>query len=178
VRIPALVVLTLLVGCGSVAYRPELMSPRAVVLETPDAHQDALFECGLAAISALTGYYGLEIPEMRQQELAALAAESHGLSGAELRQVLEECGLEVYLFEGKLQGGPTGLQDNVLARRPPLVMTAETGFNHYSLVVGFDPDDGSLVLLDPVRGRVIEQAADFERRWIATQRFLLLAVPR
>ncbi len=174
----AVLSLVLLAGCGITAYRPDRLSPNAVVLETPEVQQDELYECGLAAISALCGYYGIEIPSAQRAELAQLAAEKEGLSGKELRAALELNGLEVFLFEGRLKDGPTSLQDNILARRPLLVLTEVGGSHHYSLVVGVDPDSGALVLLDPRLGRVIVQAADFERRWDLTQRFTLLAVPR
>jgi ABC-type bacteriocin/lantibiotic exporter with double-glycine peptidase domain len=174
-----LLILSLLLpaGCGIMPYRPEDLSPNAVVLETPLTQQDEMYDCGLAAISALCGYYNVVIPGSQRAELAQLAASERGLSGAELRSALERNGMEVYLFEGRLKEGPTSLQDNIFARRPMLVMTDMEGSHHYSLVVGIDPDSGALVVLDPQLGRVIMQAADFERRWDLTQRFTMLAVP-
>ena len=169
--------LFLLGGCGITQYHAQELSPNAVVLETPLTQQDELYECGLAAVSALCGYYDIEIPSDQRAQLAQLAAAREGLSGRELREALERNGMEVYLFEGRLKDGPTSLHDNIVAHRPLLVMTDMGGANHYSLVVGFDPDSEALVLLDPRLGRVVMQAADFERRWNVTQRFTLLAVP-
>jgi len=177
-RIPVLgLALLLLAGCGITPYRAEDLSPNAVVLETPLTQQDEMYDCGLAAISALCGYYNVEIPGSQRAELAQLAASEEGLSGAELRTALERTGMEVYLFEGRLKEGPTSLQDNIYARRPILVMTDMGGSHHYSLVVGIDPETDALVLVDPQLGRVIMQAADFERRWNLTHRFTMLAVP-
>lgn len=165
-------------GCGIMPYRAEEMSEHAVVLETPLTEQDDMYDCGLAAISALCGYYRVDIPTQQRAELAQLASSEKGLSGSELRTALERNGMEVYLFEGRLREGPTSLQDNIFARRPLLVMTELAGSHHYCLVVGVDPDNDTLVLLDPTLGRVVMQAADFERQWDLTQRFTMLAVPK
>jgi len=170
--------LVLLAGCGIAPYRAQDMSPNAVVLQTPLTQQDDLYDCGLAAISALCGYYGVEIPQDERAELAQVAASHEGLSGAELRAALERLGMEVYLFEGRLKEGATSLQTNIVARRPMLVMTEMGGSHHYSLVVGFDPDREVVVLLDPELGLLTMDFPLFERDWSRTGRFTLLAVPR
>jgi ABC-type bacteriocin/lantibiotic exporter with double-glycine peptidase domain len=178
-RVPVLALSALLLaGCGIAPYQPQDMSPHAVVLQTPVVQQDDLYDCGLAAISALCGYYGVEIPADQRTELAQLASQHEGLSGTELREALERDGMEVYLFEGRVKEGATSLQANVLARRPMLVMIELGGSHHYSLVVGFDPDADSLVLLDPALSLIVMDAASFEARWAPTRHFAMLAVPR
>src|SRR5580765_3161352 len=87
-------------GCGILPYRKADLSSRAVVLETPQTQQDEMYDCGLAAISALCGYYDVPIPDAERAELAQLASKNEGLSGSELRAALQRCGMEVYLFEG------------------------------------------------------------------------------
>ena len=177
-RVPVLaMVLVVLTGCGIMPYRKTDLSARAVVIDTPQTQQDEMYDCGLAAISALCGYYGVEIPSDQRTELARLASSHEGLSGNELRDALQRCGLEVYLFEGRLEGGPTSLQSNILARRPMLVLIDFAGNHHYELVIGLDPDSHDLVLLDPALGRVVMPAADFEQRWALTRHFTMLAVP-
>ena len=178
-RVPVLILpLLLLAGCGIAAYRPQDMSAHAVVLQTPVVQQDDLYDCGLAAISALCGYYGIEIPPDQRTELAQLAMKNEGLSGTELRAALERDGLEVYLFEGRIKEGATSLEANVLAHRPMLVMIDLGGSHHYSLVVGFDPDADTLVLVDPRLDRIVMTTATFEERWVPTRHFAMLAVPR
>jgi len=173
----AVLLLVVLTSCGILPYRKADLSARAVVLETPLTQQDELYDCGLAAISALCGYYDVAIPPDERAELARLASSHEGLSGNELRNALERCGMEVYLFEGRLEGGPTSLQSNILARRPMLVLIEIAGNHHYELVVGLDPDTDDVVLLDPALGRVVMPPADFEQRWALTQHFTMLAVP-
>ena len=175
----SLLALTLvaLTGCGIMPYRRADLSSEAVVLETPLTQQDEMYDCGLAAISALCGYYHVEIPDAERAQLTQLAATNEGLSGTELKAALQRCGMEVYLFEGSLKDGPTSLQRNVFARRPMLVLTEIAGNLHYGLVVGIDPVAESVVLLDPMLGRVVMPSADFDQRWELTRRFTLLAVP-
>ena len=178
-RLPVLALsLLVLAGCGIAPYRAQNMSSNAVVLQTPEVPQDDMYDCGLAAISSLCGYYGIEIPASQRAELAKQAARHEGLSGTELREALESVGMEAYLFEGRIREGTTSLQDNILARRPMLVLIDLGGAKHYSLVVGFDPDADSLVLLDPRLSMIVMTTASFEERWAPTRHFALLAVPR
>ena len=167
----------LLAGCRAQTERVEL-SDRAVVLELPFVRQDELYECGLASISALCQYWGVAIPDPDRAELAAMAVEREGLSGAELRAALERLGLEVFLFEGALDHSPTGLYAHVDKGRPPIVMLARgRGEHHYCLFLGYDEPRGNVLLLDPVRGSVMLPAPAFERDWVQARRFTLLALP-
>jgi len=155
-----------------------VLSDQAVVLEFPVVRQDELWECGLVSITALAAYYGVDVPPRLRAELAETARENEGLSGGELQAALERLGLEVYLFQGTLTGAPTGLYGQVDRGRPPLVMTSQDGErHHYCLVLGYDPPQGHVVLLDPRRGRVVLPEEVFERSWERSSRFTLLAVP-
>jgi len=164
-------------GCASGLRRPEPLSASATVLATPLVEQDELHECGLAALSSLCGFYQVTIPEAERKQLASLAAEHEGLSGAELRTALEDLGFEVYIFEGTFDRAPTGVLNHVEQGRPLLVMTTNHDQNHYSLLIGHDPELANVVLLDPLRGRVLLPDETFERLWSAVRHFTLLAVP-
>ncbi len=172
-----LVMLVPAVGCATGPTRPETLSASATVLPTPLVAQDELHECGLAAVSSLCGYYQVTIPEAERQALAQTAAEREGLSGAELRTALEGLGFEVFVFEGTFDRAPTGVLNHLEQGRPLLVMTADDEVNHYSLLIGHDPELANVVLLDPRRGRVLLPDETFERLWSAVRHFTLLAVP-
>lgn len=172
-----LLALTSAVGCASGPKRPDMLSASATVLPTPLVAQDDLYECGLAAVSSLCGYYQVSIPEAERQELARIAAEREGLSGAELRTALEGLGFEVYVFEGTFDRAPTGVLSHLEQGRPLLVMTADDDVNHYSLLIGNDPELGNVVLLDPRRGRVLMPVEVFRRQWSSVRHFTMLAVP-
>lgn len=170
--------LALASSCASTATAPPPpLSASAVVLETPIDVQDELYECGLISISALCGYYGLQIPEAQRLELLQTATDEKGLSGAQLRDALTSVGLEVFVFRGALDDSETGLYHHVDSRRPLIVMTSQDDSNHYSLMIGYDPEYQNVVLLDPRRGRIVLPATTFDGLWANAQRFTLLAVP-
>jgi len=176
-RACAFVALACVAGaCQSVAKPQAPLSESAVRLDLPLVHQDALYDCGLASISALCQYWGVEIPAAQRVSLARAAEEQGGLSGDELRNALEQLGLEVYLFEGSLDREITGILGNVDAGRPPLVMLSPNGTaHHYGLVLGYDEPRGNLILLDPMKGELLVPRSVFERDWARCRRFTLLA---
>jgi ABC-type bacteriocin/lantibiotic exporter with double-glycine peptidase domain len=163
-------------GCAGAGRPPAPLSDSAVRLDLPLVHQDALYDCGLASISALCQYWSVSIPDAQRASLARTAAERNGLSGDELRSALEDLGFETYLFAGSLDRTLTGLYGHVDAGRPPLVMLSGDGTtHHYELVLGYDEARGNLILLDPRVGEVLMPVAVFERNWKRCQRFTLLA---
>lgn len=165
-------------SCRTAAPEPRQLSPSATVLATPLVEQDELYECGLAAVSALCQFYGVEIPDDVRRDLVATAAERQGLSGDELRAALTRLGLESYLFSGALDDSATGLLHHIQLGRPLIVMTSERESQHYVLFIGHDPEFDSVVLLDPVRGRVVLPSRSFLQLWEPASRFTLLAVPK
>ena len=155
------------------------LSQDAVVLDLPLVRQDELYACGLASITALCAYWGIEVPAEEGARLAVIAASEHGLSGAELRSTLVHLGLDAFLFSGSLDRTATGLYAHIDAGRPPLVMLSPDGdAHHYSLVLGYDEPLANVILLDPVKGRVLLPVPAFERNWARCERFTLLAALR
>lgn len=148
------------------------------MLPVPVVQQDELFECGLAALSALCQYHRVDLPAPVREALVRTAAEREGLSGAELRAALEGVGLEVLIFPGTLDHSATGLYHHVDAGRPLLVITQERfGRPHYALFAGYDAVRELVYVLDPRRGPVVWPAASFRADWERAQAFTLLAVP-
>lgn len=163
-------------GCRSApTIRPPL-SESAVRLDLPLVRQDALYDCGLASLSALCQHWGIALPEEERAQLAQTAQENEGLSGSELCTTLQGLGLETYLFHGTLDRSATGVYRHVDAGRPPLVMLSADGTGqHYALVLGYDEPRGNLILLDPLKGEILVPVPAFERDWERCQRFTLLA---
>jgi ABC-type bacteriocin/lantibiotic exporter with double-glycine peptidase domain len=165
-------------GCVAPAQPVEWTSPEAVILDLPLVRQDELHECGLAAVTALVRYWGAELGVAERAHLAALAERNEGLSGAELRESLESAGWEVWIFAGELDRSPVGLLHQVDAGRPPIVMICPSGeAHHYCLVLGYDPPAGTVLLLDPRRGRIAVDEERFLAAWDGSRRFTLLALP-
>jgi ABC-type bacteriocin/lantibiotic exporter with double-glycine peptidase domain len=164
------------VGCRATTVPTAPLSESAVRLDLPLVRQDALYDCGLASISALCQYWGIAIPAEEREALARTAADNAGLSGDELRTALEQLGLEVYLFHGGLDRTATGLYGQVDAGRPPLVMLSADGTgHHYGLVLGYDEPRGNVIVLDPMKGEILVPVVVFDRNWARCQRFTLLA---
>lgn len=169
----------LLASCSATAPALYPVSDRAVLLEVPIIHQDQLYDCGMAAISALCAYYAVVRSPEQSAELAAHAAASQGLSGGEVRGFLEAQGFEVLLFRGTLDHAETGALRHLDAGRPLLVMISfdEGILFHYCLLVGYDPGMDSVHLLDPRRGLVMLPMQRFDQVWQPAERFCLIALP-
>lgn len=169
-----------LAGCrtAKVVGSP-LLSDQAVTLDLPLVRQDELYNCGLAAISALCQYWNVELPPDERESLARRASDEKGLSGDELRAALERRGMETFLFRGALDRSDTGVYKQIDAGRPLVVMVSPDGkAHHYCLVLGYDEPRENVVLLDPARGQVLRSTKQFDRDWGACERFTLLACPK
>lgn len=154
------------------------LSPQAVVIDVPALRQEEVSECGLVALEILGRTYGIAIPAALHAELAQRARDEQGLSGGEVSQALQDVGFETYVFAGALDRSVTGLYHHLDLGRPLIAMSAaREGHNHYEVVIGYDPPTTSLVLLDPVQGRVVRPAAVFDAAWERCGRFTLLALP-
>jgi ABC-type bacteriocin/lantibiotic exporter with double-glycine peptidase domain len=169
----------ILSSCRSARVEPTLLSESAVVLDIPLVRQDDLYNCGLAAISALCQYWDVSIPPEQREILTQKAKDEKGLAGSELRDALQKDGMEVYLFRGTLDRAETGIYRHLDAGRPLLVMLSPDGKgHHYCLLLGYDEPRRNLVLLDPARGEVLRSVPVFERAWEDCQCFTLLAAPK
>lgn len=178
IRVLAFALALILPSCRSARVEPHLLSDSAVVLDLPLVRQDDLYNCGLAAISALCQYWDVAIPADQRDALAQKAKDEKGLAGSELRDALQKDGLEVFLFRGTLDRAETGIYRHIDAGRPLLVMLSPDGKgHHYCLLLGYDEPRRNLVLLDPARGEVLRSIPVFERMWDGCQRFTLLAAP-
>jgi ABC-type bacteriocin/lantibiotic exporter with double-glycine peptidase domain len=166
-------------SCTGAAPRHYPMSEQAVLLEVPVVHQDRLYECGMAAVSALCAYYAIAPEPQAAADLAALAEAQAGLSGGEVRAYLEALEFEVLLFRGTLDHSATGALRQIDAGRPRLVMISfDDGVNHhYCLLVGYDPGMDAVYLLDPRRGLVMLPTTHYAQLWSASANFSLIAVP-
>jgi predicted double-glycine peptidase len=177
--VSALLACVALTGCRSTKVGSPLLSEQAVMLDLPLVRQDELYNCGLAAISALCQYWDVELPAGERASLARLASDEKGLSGNELRAALESRGLETFLFRGALDRSDTGVYKQIDAGRPLVVMVSPDGkAHHYCLVLGYDEPRQNVVLLDPARGQVLRTTHQFDKDWEACERFTLLACPK
>lgn len=167
------------VACAAPPSGRYPVSAEATLLELPIVRQDRMHSCGLAAVSALCAFYGRELPEAEQERWAELAEREQGLSGAQVRELLESRGLATHLYSAALAGGPNDAVAQLDAGRPLLVMISHDQGQtfHYCLLVGHDPTLDTVHLLDPRRGLVLLPSERFDRLWAVAERFTLLALP-
>ena len=177
-RVAWLAAVALALGCRTVQLQPTQVSSDAVLLTVPVVPQDDLYECGLASISALSCYHGVDIPVGERERLVDLATEERGLSGGELRQALEAAGTEVFVFPGTLDHEVSGLFHHIDNGRPLLVMiSVQDEVFHYCLFTGYDPEYDNVFLLDPRRGSLVLPTSSFAALWSKSDNFTLLCVP-
>jgi predicted double-glycine peptidase len=178
-RLPALVLSAAAAACAGSGPGLYPVSDSATLLEVPVIRQDRLYDCGMAAVSALCAYHAVDPDPAAAAALADLAEASEGLSGGEVRDFLTSLGFEALLFRGTLDREETGALRHLEGGRPLLVMVSfdEGAQFHYCLLVGHDPELDTVHLLDPRRGLVLLPTRRFDQVWAAAERFCLLAVP-
>lgn len=148
------------------------------MLDVPPVIQDELYACGLASVSSLCGYYGVEIPRDERERLATLARTDEGLTGAQLRDALRGMGMQVFLVRGTLDRAATGLYGCVDHARPALVLLARgVGPGHDCLFAGYDESVDTVYVQDPALGGCRLARDAFVSQWDGAQRFTLIAVP-
>lgn len=184
-RVPSLLapalVLPVLASCVATTptVAPLELSKDTRLVAVPLIRQEEAYGCGLSSLGALCGYWQTSIDPAEQERLKQSAFAEQGLSGAEMREELEQLGFDTFLFRGALDHSPTGLLTHLDAKRPPLVMLAlQPPRHHYVIVVGYDEPTQRVCVLDPVRGNVALSRSKFEQAWEGCGNFTLLAVPR
>lgn len=158
----------------------DLLSSRAVRIEMPLIYQEDEKSCGVAVIDMLTRYYGVLLSDSLRKRVQNEVKSHQSVSGQTLKEVLEETGYRVAVFPGTLDYEPTGLYRHLEAERPLIVLFGleESQIGHYSLVSGFDPVQGWIVITDSKKGEFATSTEDFLRYWERGERFTLLAEPK
>jgi ABC-type bacteriocin/lantibiotic exporter with double-glycine peptidase domain len=170
-----------LLAAGCLAPRHEVTpSSAAMVIDVPTVSQEKADECGLASLAMLCVHYGVAVPDDVLVGLRAAAANGRGLSGAEIRDALRACGLEVHVFEGTLdEDSSASLYHQLDRSRPVLVQIGgdDGELLHAGLITGYDPVEEQLRLLDPRRGPCWLPVDRFASAWAEANHFALVAVP-
>jgi predicted double-glycine peptidase len=166
-------------GCATTSGMKTL-SDQAVLLDLPAVRQTAPDLCGEVALEMLTRYYNVPLTDEQETRLKTEAKQEQGITGATLKQVLEEQDYFVAVFSGTLDRKVSGLYNHLDKRRPLIVMIEGDGpdKNHYVLAVGYDEGTNAIVLLDPVRGEIAMPLVNFRKVWGKVNNFTMLAVPK
>ena len=105
------------------------------------------------------------------------SAEARGALGSALAELLQEHGLQTFVFAGRYED----LQKHLAQGRPLVVCLKPKGQRrlHFALAVGLDPGEDVVLLNDPARRKLSKMdRGRFLESWEAAQSWTLLAVPR
>lgn len=177
----ALAVLLGAAGChaGGSAYVRETLDGDAGwvgVRTVPVLRQTGANDCGEVTAAMALGYWGRpDAPE--SVRVASGQPANVGLSAGFLRDHLRGQGLRAYLVEGTA----TDLERELRAGRPVIVGLARPtlggGVAHYALVVGINPLQQAVLLLDPDDGGRRQSLADLRESWQPAGNLMIVVSP-
>jgi uncharacterized protein YvpB len=140
--------------------------------------------CGSASIAMLLQYWsahGTQVAPEREDADAIqkqlYSRKGHGIYASDLERYLRESGFRVFALRGEW----SDLRDH-LSKGRPLILSIEPGGSHaplhYVVATGMDWQRDAVFVNDPARGKLLRiERAEFEKEWLATKNYLLLAVP-
>jgi ABC-type bacteriocin/lantibiotic exporter with double-glycine peptidase domain len=134
--------------------------------------------CGSAALAMVQDYWHLQGAAVQAADHAQIfralyEPAQHGIAAISMTAYLEQAGFTTYTFGGTW----VDLESHVAKGRPLIVaLDGGRGRLHYAVVTGVS---ASTVSLNDPADRKLRQysRAAFEKKWSATQRWTLLAVP-
>jgi ABC-type bacteriocin/lantibiotic exporter with double-glycine peptidase domain len=150
------------------------------LLEVPFYRQKSLTGCGASAMAGVLTYWGQAVAPRFILNRFPPTAPTQGYTLGELKQIARHYQLQAFAFQADLNA----LETHLAAGRPlivPLQIDSELplmpAYDHYVIVVGLDRMRGRVYLVDPQVGVIILTLTDFNRKWRAKSRALLLAAP-
>jgi predicted double-glycine peptidase len=163
-----------------------LAGPResaGVWLDVPFVKQTAE-GCGAASIAMILQYWGAHgtpVPRARAEADAIqrklYTRKAHGIFASDMERYFEDSGFRVFPLHGQW----SDLRQQLGQGRPLIVGLQPGGTKspfHYVVVNGLDWERDAVFVNDPARGKLIRIArAEFEKEWLATRNWMLLAVP-
>lgn len=165
----------------SLITSPRPLFSERVWLEVPFVSQEEK-ACGAASVSMLLKYWSQKGAPVKPVEPDLIfdllySEKEKGIPAEDLVGYLQELGFRVYPVQAEWED----LENHLSRGRPILVALAEGGSRgpfHYVVVVGFDPALGVVLVNDPARrGRLPFPRQEFEKAWIKTGNWALLALP-
>lgn len=174
--------LLLIAGCASTPQSSQLLSdgawplPRAVELTATPFFSQTQYQCGPAALATVMQYHGVKTsPEDLAQQV--YLPERKGSLQIEMAVAARRHEMLPYLLEPML----SSLFTEVAAGNPVLVLQ-NLGFDwypqwHYAVVIGFDLDNGEIILRSGTTERWVTPMDVFERTWQRADFWALVIVP-
>ena len=133
-------------------------------------------DCGAAALAAVVSYWGY--PASAQSIEAALGRTDHRLQAGDMETYARSVGLRSYVFYGTMKDVVHELERG----RPVIVglgkmIEDKKALSHYEVVVGYEPAQKRVLVLDPARGFSTASLDDFAKEWAVSKAVTMVAFP-
>jgi predicted double-glycine peptidase len=140
----------------------------------PRVLQASDHDCGAAAIAAVLDYWGK--PTTPEQVVAKENKQGKRFSASEIERHARRAGLSSFVFYGNLGD----LLYEVKRGRPVIVgvgkpIAEDKAIAHYEVVIGYEPKQERLLLLDPARGFTTNSYEGFAKEWAISKGVTIVA---
>ncbi len=137
--------------------------------------------CGAASIAMVMQYWNRQEGNVagvdaERIQRALYSHQAHGVYASAMERYFEQHGFRTFAFRGEWKD----LREH-LEKGRPLIVALNTGHGnlHYVVVTGLDWQQGVVIKNDPAERKLLKQErSNFEKEWIATGSWTLLAVPQ
>ena len=171
-------------GCASYAGTAKGANPSALArqgnwLMVPGFHrvmQESSDDCGGAALASVLRYWGRDVTPAAIE--ARVGGGNRRLRAGDMVAYARSEGLRSYVFFGTMDD----IRYELEQRRPVVVglakaLDSKRALLHYEVVVGYEPQQGNLLLLDPDRGFQVDTVEGFSTEWMRSKGVTIVAFP-
>ena len=177
---PAALAALFLSGCstylgGSRPVEPsELAAPGWIaVTNVPHIAQEGGMDCGAAALAMVLVHWKA-VQGIEEVRAACPPDPERGIEAGALREFATKKGLQAFLIKGDFK-----VFEKELSRGRPVLVgmlkrTLKGLVTHFEVVVGYHPERGEVVTLDPSLGLRVNDESGFTEEWELAKRLTLV----
>jgi ABC-type bacteriocin/lantibiotic exporter with double-glycine peptidase domain len=171
-----IVVAVLSLGCASYGGTAKPAQPTVVdregewimVRQFPQVLQDQNDDCGAAALSSVLRFWGHSATS--KSILSAIGRKDHRLRAGDMTTYSRQLGMRSYVFFGTM----TDVVHELKRGRPVIVglgkrFAEKKALSHYEVVIGYEPKQKLVLLLDPGKGFQVDTLEGFAEEWTRTK---------
>lgn len=139
-----------------------------MVRGVPRVMQESSDDCGAAALTSVLRFWGRSATPASIE--AQIGRDNRRLRAGDMVAYARREGLRSYVFFGDL----ADIRYELERGRPVLVglgkaLDSKRGVLHYEVVIGYEPKQERLLLLDPDRGFQVDSVAGFSQEWMRSK---------
>jgi len=175
-RVLRIAIAVLSLGCASYRGSARPADPGVLardgkwymVASFPLVRQEKSNDCGAAALAAVLRFHGR--PATPSSIEAAIGKKNSRLRAGDMADYARKQGLRAYTFYGTMNDVVYELKRG----RPVIVglgkqYSEDKAVSHYEVVVGYEPKQKRVLLLDPGRGWQIDSLEGFAEEWVRSK---------